>query len=90
MAKIKRLPVSQYHFSFYSTDCSEPVHVHVKAQGKEAKIWVKNRKVAFNKGFRDHELSEILRFLTKHEEIITREWEAFCNPLPMPTTGEKQ
>lgn len=82
MAKIKGLPASPYHFAFYSTDCSEPVHLHVKAHGKEAKIWVRSRKIAFNRGFRQHELNEILRLISSHEEIIIREWEAFCNPTP--------
>ncbi|MCU0425780.1 MAG: DUF4160 domain-containing protein [Candidatus Kapabacteria bacterium] len=82
MAKIKGLPSSQYHFSFYSTDCREPIHVHVKAQGKEAKIWVTTQEIAFNKGFRGHELTEILRIIAEHESVIQAEWEAFCKPTP--------
>lgn len=80
MAKIRGLPKSQYHYSFYATDCREPIHVHVKSQGKEAKIWVKTRKIAFNKGFLNHELTEILQTLAEYEAVIRHEWELFCNP----------
>ena len=88
MAKIKELPASAYHFSFYATDCREPMHVHVRAQGKEAKIWVRTLNIAFNKGFRSHELHEILRFITLHKATIIREWEAFCNPSEPDTIGD--
>ena len=40
-----------YWFFFYSFDCSEPIHVHVRRERNEAKFWVEPVALAWNRGF---------------------------------------
>jgi hypothetical protein len=59
-----------YRFPFYAADLDEPVHVHVVKTGKHAKFWLQPIRIAVNKGFREHELSEIARIIEKHSASI--------------------
>jgi len=52
-----------YAFFFVMFDLSEPVHVHVRHGRKEAKYWVKSLSLAWNRGYRPHELNEIERLI---------------------------
>ena len=40
-----------YRFYFYSFDCNEPMHVHVRRDDNEGKFWLEPIEVAFNSGF---------------------------------------
>ena len=40
-------------FRFYSSDGQEPPHVHVLKDGKEAKVWLRDLAIAFNRGYND-------------------------------------
>jgi hypothetical protein len=51
-----------YRFMFFASDEDEPVHVHVKKNGKTAKFWLTPTVRLKRKGrFRPHEISEIER-----------------------------
>ena len=63
-----------YRFSFFSYDLGEPVHVHVTKAGCEAKVWLDPLSLAWSRGFRDHEVSEILALVESHRNLIHLAW----------------
>ena len=48
---------------FVSHDCREPPHVHVDRGRCSVKVWLQPVAVAWNIGYAQHELTEILRVL---------------------------
>jgi hypothetical protein len=62
-----------YRVSFYSYDLAERIHVHVFKAGHECKVWIDDLTVAFNHGFKTHQMAEIRRMLVaRRVEIIDR------------------
>lgn len=47
-----------YRFFFFSSDYSEPPHVHVARERKAAKFWLPVR-LAYNRGFAQNEVDRI-------------------------------
>ncbi len=64
-----------YAFFFVMFDLSEPVHVHVRHGRKEAKYWVKSLSLAWNRGYRPHELNEIERLIEEKRTLILFNWQ---------------
>jgi hypothetical protein len=48
--KIPGIP-GPYWFFFYSFDCNEPMHVHVRRDRQQAKFWLAPVALAWNHGF---------------------------------------
>lgn len=44
--------VGPYRFFFYSFDCAEPKHVHVRCERMNCKFWLDPIALAGNDGFR--------------------------------------
>jgi hypothetical protein len=61
-------------FFFFSSDRSEPVHVHVKRERKIAKFWLGPVRMAYNYGFSETELSRIAGIVGKHEAALSKAW----------------
>jgi hypothetical protein len=59
---------------FYSNEGGEPAHIHVRAQDREAKIWLHDLAVAINLGFAGHELNDIIRHLRLHRDELMGAW----------------
>jgi len=67
-----------YRLMFYSSDATEPRHVHVKKGPKAAKFWlVPVVDLESNRGFRPHELNEIERIIVEEIEYLLESWNAF-------------
>lgn len=67
----------KYTFFFYSNEGEprEPMHVHVRSAGAEAKIWLEPTiGIADSRGFNAKELSVIIRQVIDNREIIRRAW----------------
>jgi hypothetical protein len=45
-----------YWFFFYSFDCNEPVHIHVRRDRQHCKFWLAPAELAWNHGFSPREL----------------------------------
>jgi len=60
------LRVGSFRFSFFSNENQEPAHIHVKAAESEAKFWLDPVRLAFNHGFRSHELNQVERLVREH------------------------
>jgi len=66
-----------FRFFFYSNEGSprEPVHVHVRGEGGEAKFWVRPEvRVADSDGFDARALLELTRVVEQNVDLIERAW----------------
>jgi hypothetical protein len=68
------LRIRGYRFWFYQADLDEPPHVHVGKERKEAKFWLTPITLAQSKGFRDHELNEVVRILVEYRDALLETW----------------
>ena len=69
------LRLKGYRFWFYEADLSEPPHVHIGKDGKEAKFWMNPIRVAREGKFKAVELREIERLLDQHQAFILEVWQ---------------
>jgi hypothetical protein len=75
------LRVGRYRFYFFSNENSEPPHIHVKAEGDQAKFWLTPIALASNYGFKAHELNEIEKIIREHSTELLEAWhERFSQP----------
>jgi len=67
-----------YRFEFYASDSGERPHVHVKKNGKRAKLWLRPLvTLEYSRGYRPHEMNEIMRLVRQHEEQFIEDWNEF-------------
>ena len=75
MPRVK-IPNIPWRVSFYSFDRSERRHVHVSRDRMECKFWVEpNVQLAWNRGFAEHELGDILRTIQQNLVLILNAYE---------------
>ncbi|MBS4097902.1 MAG: DUF4160 domain-containing protein [Sulfuricella sp.] len=67
-----------YRFFFYSFDCNEPMHVHVKRDRLTCKFWLKPVVLAGNDGFAAKELNRIRELVVEHHLRIVEAWHEHC------------
>ena len=67
-----------YWFFFYSFDCDEPMHVHVRRDRQHTKFWLAPVELAWNYGFSPRELNQIRRLIVQHEQEISEAWHEHC------------
>ena len=77
MPRISGLP-GPYGFYFYSFDCNEPKHVHVRRDKNECKYWLEPVRLADNNGFKAKELNRIKKLLVAHWNLIVESWNEHC------------
>jgi hypothetical protein len=66
-----------FRFYFFSNegDPREPVHVHVRRDGIEAKFWViPEVLIAYNSGYSPRTLRELVQIVEANRESIVRSW----------------
>lgn len=68
-----------FAFFFFMFDLSEPVHVHVRKGRNEAKYWVQPLALAWNRGYRSHELTEIEHLIEANRALILQVWQEELN-----------
>lgn len=69
-----------FRFFFYSNEGSprEPVHIHVRGDGAEAKFWLRPEvRVATSEGFDAPTLRELVLVVTRNAEVIERKWNEY-------------
>jgi Domain of unknown function (DUF4160) len=78
---------SGLRYFFFSNEGSprEPPHVHVKGEGRDAKIWLEPElTIADSYGFNSRELARILRVVSDNRDGILRAWhEHFTDGRPL-------
>ena len=65
-------------FFFYSFDCAEPMHVHVRRERKTCTFWLELVALCSNDGFSAKELNRIRKIIIDHREEIVEAWHEHC------------
>lgn len=68
-----------YRFFFFSFDCNEPRHVHVRRDKAVCKFWLDPVSLASNNGFKQRELNRISAIITDNLDVIREAWDEHCN-----------
>lgn len=68
------LRVGRYRFHFFSNEGREPSHIHVKADGDEAKFWLEPIELAANYGFKGFELNEVKKIIEENHTLLLEAW----------------
>jgi hypothetical protein len=71
------LRIRGYRFFFFSLEGREPPHIHVAQAGRYGKFWLEPVELANNRGFRDHELTEIRKMVTENKEFLLEKWHEY-------------
>ena len=74
------LRVGPYRFFFYSSDRTEPPHVHVERDDNKAKFWLDPVRLKDNGGFSRTEINRLQGLVEDNREYFLRRWnEHFSN-----------
>jgi hypothetical protein len=71
------LRIGGYRFFFVALDRGEPAHVHVRREKKVAKIWLDPVSIERTGGFKEKELSRILKLVEEHVPLFLEKWHEF-------------
>ena len=63
-------------FYFYSRE-HLPIHVHIKAAERKAKIEVESGKVVYNKGFSKSDMKLLKTVVENEKELIKESWNEY-------------
>ena len=75
----QRVPVIQVvPIFFYSFDCNEPIHVHVRREKMVCKFWLDPITLCENHGFTPKELNRIRRIIQINVDKIFEAWHEHC------------
>jgi len=64
-----------YSFRFYSSDETEPIHIHVWSDGHRAKFWMNPITLVEQRGFSKSDMQKIRKILRKRASEIITAWE---------------
>ena len=67
-----------YRFFFYSFDCQEPPHIHVRRERMVCKFWLTPVALSTNHGFSSSELNRIRAMILDNRERILEAWYDHC------------
>ena len=71
------LRVKGYRFFFFSLEGNEPPHIHVEQAERYAKLWLDPVSFARSKGFRSHEMSEMVRIVESNKLLFKEKWHEY-------------
>jgi hypothetical protein len=77
MPTVQNIP-GPYRFFFYSFDCNEPRHVHVRRERMTCKFWLEPVELANNHGFTARELNQIRAIIQEELTKIQEAWSEHC------------
>jgi len=67
-----------HRFFFYSFDCNEPKHVHVRRERKVCRFWLEPIVLGSNNGFSAQELNRIRTVILENLDHISEAWDEHC------------
>jgi len=67
-----------HRFFFYSFDCNEPAHVHVRRERVVCKFWIEPVALTQNHGFSAQELNQIRNAVQANLQKIQEAWREHC------------
>ena len=68
------IQIEGYQFRFYSSDVSEPPHMHVIKAENVAKIWLHPVELEYNRGYNRSELNRLLKLTQQHRQQLLEAW----------------
>jgi hypothetical protein len=71
------LRIGAFRFYFYSHEPNEPPHVHVDRGDATLKAWLDPVEVARSRGFRAHEINDILAMVEEHRTRLLEAWHEY-------------
>ncbi len=71
------LRIGAFRFYFYSHEPNEPPHVHVDRGEATIKVWLTSVEVAKSRGFRAHEINDILTMVAEHRAMLVERWHEY-------------
>jgi len=77
MPTIKGIP-GPYRCFFYSFDCNEPRHVHIKREKMICKFWLDPISLSKNYGYSPRELNRIRKLIETYYNKIDEAWYEHC------------
>jgi len=77
MPTIQDIP-GPYRIYFYSFDCNESRHVHVRREQMTCKFWLEPIELAKNHGFSARELNQIRAIIERELSKIQEAWNEHC------------
>jgi hypothetical protein len=77
MPTIRGIP-GPYRFFFYSFDCNEPKHVHVRRERMICKFWLEPVGLCANDRFSPAELNRIRAIIVRNHAHIQEAWHEHC------------
>ena len=77
MPTIRGIP-GPYRLFFYSFDCTEPQHVHVRRERSICKFWLQPIALSSNNGFSANELNRIRAIIRDNLDHILESWDEHC------------
>jgi len=77
MPTIKGIP-GPHRFFFYSFDCNEPPHVHIRRENMVCKFWIEPVALAQNHGFSAQELNQMRAVIQANLTRIQEAWREHC------------
>jgi len=67
-----------YRFFFYSFDCNEPKHVHVRRERRVCKFWLTPIVLAASHDLSARELNVIRTYLEEYLQRLLEAWDEHC------------
>lgn len=67
-----------YRLFFYSFDCNEPMHVHIRREKMTCKFWLEPVTLSENHGFSAKELNRIRSIIQDSIDKIVEAWHEHC------------
>ena len=64
-----------FRFFFFSREGKEPIHVHVEKGDGYAKFWLSPVRLAWSRGLRGYELTEIQRIIEEKKVMFEESWD---------------
>ena len=77
MPTVQGIP-GPYRFYFYSFDCNEPAHIHVRRERMVCKFWLEPLSLAANHGFSAGEINRIRATVHENLNMIQEAWREHC------------
>jgi hypothetical protein len=66
-----------FRFHFFSADGHEPPHIHVDKDGKRAKVWLLDVRLAKSGGFNDADIKRMMAIIQAERQMFLEAWNEF-------------
>ena len=69
--------IGPFRLYFYSHEPNEPPHIPGDRGEATIKVWLKSGEVAKSRGFRAHEINDIVKMIDEHRAALLEAWNEY-------------